>query len=320
MEVEPKNPDTAAYLENHVAQATWKAFVVECKEDYDKLYREIREKRGIAINIIIVDRVQSRDRLYSNERMNVLRREHGFEGYLDETFTAPAPIMQALVNKHNVDKVLVGGEGVLNSLERKDLIEFLSSREANDGRPGKQSSCFFFSYKGDSFKYTNQVSRYSGQIGTNQDNITKAVILRPGVDPNVKKDLARTIEKADECLARLQPVEDAANAIIEEKQKEGQDIYQNGKEAKQTKSDYTQWQGKLENQRAKLQEAEEEADKDNDSEKAKRVAKMKKHVKNSIAMAEQAGELHDQIMKGTRTLTGVKMTDDALNESLRHLV
>ena len=107
---------------------------------------------------------------------------------------------------------------------------------------------------------------------------------------------------------------------FEEKQKEGQDIYQNGKEAKQTKSDYTQWQGKLENQRAKLQEAEEEADKDNDSEKAKRVAKMKKHVKNSIAMAEQAGELHDQIMKGTRTLTGVKMTDDALNESLRHLV
>ena len=123
MEVEPRNPDTAAYLENHVAQATWKAFVVECKEDYDKLYREIREKRGIAINIIIVNRLHSRDRLYSNERMNVLRREHGFEGYLDETFTAPTPIMQALVNKHNVDKVLVGGEGVHNSLERKDLIE-----------------------------------------------------------------------------------------------------------------------------------------------------------------------------------------------------
>ena len=65
----------AAMLENHVDNATWKAFVVECKEDYDLLYREVREKRGISINIIIVDKLESRPRMYSPERMAVLKNE-----------------------------------------------------------------------------------------------------------------------------------------------------------------------------------------------------------------------------------------------------
>lgn len=165
-EVEPADQQTASFLEQHVAQATWKSFVVECKEDYDLLYREVREKRGISINIIIVDRIQDRPRMYSDERMSVLRDEHGFRGYLDECFKAPKHIAQALVNRHSVDYVLVGGEAVQNSIDRKDLIEFLATREAHDGRPGKQSSCFFYTHQNKAFKYNNTVSRYSGQVGT----------------------------------------------------------------------------------------------------------------------------------------------------------
>ena len=36
-------------------------------------------------------------------------------------------------------------------------------------------------------------------------------------------------------------------------------------------------------------------------------------------MAEKAGELYNQIIKSTHTLTGVKMTEDGLQESFRHL-
>lgn len=97
-EVQPQNEETAAYLENHVSRATWLAYVVECKEDYNLLYREIREKRNIPINIITAPngRLVENQRMYSDARMQVLRREHGFECYLDETFTAPEAIMAAL--------------------------------------------------------------------------------------------------------------------------------------------------------------------------------------------------------------------------------
>lgn len=97
-EVQPQNTNSAAYLEQHVSRATWLAFVVECKEDYNLLYREIREKRNIPINIITVanGKLQANKRLYSDEMMELLRKEHGFECYLDETFTAPEAIMAAL--------------------------------------------------------------------------------------------------------------------------------------------------------------------------------------------------------------------------------
>jgi chromosome segregation ATPase len=98
-EVQPKSEAAAAFLEQHVSNASWKAFVVECKEDYDLLYREIRQKRKIPINIITVPvggKLDKVDRPYSKEKFEVLKREHGFEYYLDESFTAPDAIVAAL--------------------------------------------------------------------------------------------------------------------------------------------------------------------------------------------------------------------------------
>jgi chromosome segregation ATPase len=318
-EVQPDNQLTASYLENHVAQATWKSFVVECKEDYDLLYREVREKRGISINIMIINNAKNDapPRMYSNERMTVLKREHGFSGYLDETFTAPDVIMQALISRHNVDKVLVGGEAVHNSLERKDLIEFLSTRESNDNR--KQNSCFFYTYKNASFKYTSQVSRYSGEIGTVTDEISHARILKPGSDPRLKDELLETIRRAESIIAKLVPEVDAIKAVVNEMTAEGQNIAQLFKQAKTTKAEFAHYEMKLKNARDKLAEAQENASRDNDKEKAKKIAKVKKLVENSIGMSENAADLHNQIMKGTTTLTGLKMMDDALSEMLRHL-
>jgi hypothetical protein len=68
--------------------------------------------------------------MYSNEQMNVLKKEHGFLAYLDETFAEPDEIMHALLAGAMSTKSL-GGELV---------IEFLSTRESNDSR--KQSLCF----------------------------------------------------------------------------------------------------------------------------------------------------------------------------------
>ena len=175
MEVLPKNQGASASIEQHVAQATWKSFVVECKEDYDLLYREVRQKRSIPINIIIVDRVQERPRLYSEKKMDVLRKEHGFNGYLDELFTAPGPIMQALKNKHNVDRVLMGGDAVNNSLERKDLLEYLSAKEGSPNQ--KQASCFFYTYKGSTYKYTSHVSRHNGMSYIDSSTLSSLFIV-----------------------------------------------------------------------------------------------------------------------------------------------
>ncbi len=48
---------------------------------------------------------------------------------------------------------------------------------------------------------------------------------------------------------------------------------------------------KLKNARDKLKEAQENASKDNDKEKAKKVAKIKKLVESSIGMSETAADI-----------------------------
>jgi len=217
-EVQPKNHKTASYLEDYVPEVTLKAYVVECNEDCLLLHREVYSKRGIFIKIFVVNdgNYEARSRMYSDERMDVLRREHGFLEYLDETFTAPHPIMQALINKNNVDKVLVGGETVHNSLERKDLLNFLSTREANDRRPGKQGSCFFYTYKGVSIKFMSQASRYTGLIGTTSKDIGPARLLRFGSNPGLMDQFDITIQEADEFIAKLQPVVNATIVKLDE--------------------------------------------------------------------------------------------------------
>lgn len=297
------------------------AFIVECKEDYDLLYREVREKRNVSINIITVEKInyQQVPRMYSDKRMEVLKREHGFVEYLDETFKAPHQIMQALINRHNVDKVLVGGEAVQQSLERKDLLEFLASREANDRRSGLQTSCFFYAYRGGAHKYTNQVSRYSGKIGTDIQDIGPAKLLQPGSDPSQKDKLAETIRRAEELFAELQPQVDEGKEAHARMQSEGQQMSMEFKEAKRTKTDYNQYKMKLANQKDKYEEAKENAAKDTDKEKAKRVAKIKKLTENSLQTSENAAKLHNDIMKNTRMLVGVKMCESVQNDKLQKL-
>eukprot|EP00970_Alexandrium_tamarense_P017675 scaffold10604_cov268-Alexandrium_tamarense.AAC.2 len=322
-EVQPKSEAAAAFLEQHVSNASWKAFVVECKEDYDLLYREIRQKRKIPINIITVPvggKLDKVDRPYSKEKFEVLKREHGFEYYLDESFTAPDAIVAALQLRHSTDKVLVGGSNVQKSIDKKDLMEFLTIREPHDSRSGKMTACFCFTSNGTPWKYTLAPSRYSGEIGTDTAQIPPAKLLRPGTDPSVKDELAATITEAEETIARVKPQLEEGREEINELTEHGQGAGARFKEAKKAKADQKQFAMKLDNQRDKVGEAEENASRDNVREKGKLIAKIKKLVETNITMSETAAKAHNECLKATRTLIGVKMTEDGLVESLRKLV
>ncbi len=129
-------------LEQHVRNAVLNSFVVECMEDYRLLYREVREKNKIPVNIQVVHngKLDPIKRRYSEHKMEVLRREHGVQGYLDEVFNAPDPIMQALINTSNIQSVLIGNDKTTDSLNRRKLMDYLNQRENGQGL---QASCIF---------------------------------------------------------------------------------------------------------------------------------------------------------------------------------
>lgn len=145
-EVSTKDSDTSDFLEQHVKNAVLKSFVVQCKEDYNLLYREVREKLKMRINIQLVEqgKLAPVTRLYSDSMMELLKREHGIQGYLDECFDAPDPVMQALRSTSNVHSVLVGSAKSGESIYNRNLGEILSTRD--DG--SLRAYCVFYPYQG----------------------------------------------------------------------------------------------------------------------------------------------------------------------------
>lgn len=218
-----------------------------------------------------------------------------------------------------MDKVLVGGESVQTSIERKDLVEFLATRERHDSRPGKQSSCFFYTHRGSSWKYTSQASRYTGEIGTDTLQVGQSKICKPGTDPAVKEQLETVIKNAEEAIRRIKPELETLEKENEKLQSLGHSAGQRLKDAKRAKADWAHFKVKLDNQKDKVAEAEDNASKDNVKEKKNLKLKIQKLVDNSITMNENAGKIHNEIMKSTTSLTGLKMSEDGLHESLRKL-
>lgn len=215
--------------------------------------------------------------------------------------------------------MLVGGEGVQNSLERKDLVEYLSSRERNDSRPGKQASCFFYTHRGSSWKYQSQPSRYTGEVGTDASQVPPARIVKPGTDPAIKEQLASSIKTAEEIIERIKPEIESCSAEIQKLNTEGQEQSRKLKGAKNAKQDWQHHKMKLANQKDKLAEAEENASKDNNREKKKLKVKIQKLMDTSIKMTDDAAKAHNEMMKTLGSLTGLKMSEDGLQDSLRKL-
>merc|ERR1711933_637414 len=85
-EISPKSQNAAAFIEQHVPNSALRSFVVEDLDDQRKLYNEVRVKLNIPINIIVVKDgklLQMKERMYSDNKFNILRQQHGVVGYLD---------------------------------------------------------------------------------------------------------------------------------------------------------------------------------------------------------------------------------------------
>jgi|TARA_B110000305_G_C19216457_1_gene528425 hypothetical protein len=87
LEVTCKNQTAAMYIESHLPFSKSTTFVVQCQEDYDFLFKKIRQEKNIPINIdLVTSSSQSGDsqRSYSAQRFSSFKKNFGVVGYLDE--------------------------------------------------------------------------------------------------------------------------------------------------------------------------------------------------------------------------------------------
>ena len=315
-EVEITDKIGAVYLENHVAISTWKQYVVECREDYNLLYREIRDKRKMNVNIHIVPQgkcEESINRLYSDEKMKMLKEQHGVRGYLDELFVAPPAILQALRTQHNVQSCLVGNQKTEASMYQ-GLGKILETRENGDPKPMGYSVYTCTNQK--VFRHTASVSRFSGHNNLNTIELhNSSRILAAGDSAEQIDALNKEIQELRNQLAELDPRLQAAQVEHDSILKASQQVGQRLKDAKQELLAFRSCNEKVNIAERKLAEFKEDATRDNAAEKEKAIRKLKKLIQNSTSILLAAGACHEGLMKSNYAMSAEKMKEHYVSAS-----
>lgn len=308
-EITSRSQETAAYLEQHVANATLKSFIVQCKEDYELLYRSVRERLGIPINISLIDRITPIQRMYSDQKYDTLKREHGVLGYLDETFTAPDVVVQALRNSSSIEKVLVGGKSTQKSVDDKGLLEYLAQPE--DGTNQLKASCIFTTGDGHmAQKYTSGVSRYSQKKTMKVDYVKPAKWLAPGVSDEAKDQAKELFETLNKKFHEIRPQLEQAEANLAEIQRSAQQLREEAKTAREKLKNLERQRLKLSNAERKLKEAEDDLSVDDQEEKNRLTQNLNRRIHHSMQALEAHGESHKKMMRAAVQYAGARLNTE----------
>lgn len=319
-EVATKSKNTAAYLEQHVPNSTLKSFVVQDKQDYDFLYNSIRKGLKLPINLILVEHVPpAGPRMYSDQKMQELKTLHGVSGFMDESFTAPPLVLQALKVNASIDKVLIGSEKTQRSLDTENLRAFLSESETNDGK--LKSYCIFASDGERAYKYTSSISKYSQKENMRVDEVRPAKWLAPGVSEEAKKRVQEELEKCQKRLAELEPQVDKAREDLAKSQADAQEANQRVKEARLLITNLTKMRGRVRNAERKHEDAKAALETDDEEEKKQKLGVLKKRIKHSLLALEAHAQSYKQMMAATVQSSGARLDKElavARERQLRH--
>lgn len=317
VEVSTNSQDVASFLEFHVPKAVLCSFVVETKEDYNMLYEAGRQELKVPINVLLIPRIKEVRRVYSKEKMDNLKRQHGIGGYLDEMFTAPDIVMQALRDHASIDKVLVGDEKTQHSIDHSRLLDLISKSESSSDQQALMGSCVFSSKGDDYFRYTQNISRYSKQLGSRVDQVGKAQLLAKGVDPEVKKQTEQELEAVHCSIAELRPELLKSEQAVADLESETQQATMGLKGAKHALDSWEKFESKLVRQRGKVEEAKAELETDDSKEKNGLVKSLLGRLTHALTAMETHALQQKELLNLTITNAGIAVNKTTISTAER---
>lgn len=313
-EITPSTAEAAAFIEQHVPNATLKAYCVENKEDRDLLYDEIRQKMGIPINILTVRREGRKPRVYSTNKMRELER-YGIHGYLDELFTAPDIVMQAVVESSMIDRVLVGDSNTYSNISAvRDIVS------APEGGAGGALKAFVICCAASSnrtaagvgggsgtnlFKFQGTKSRYANQISLRQDDVLPSRYISPGVDPAELKAAEAQLARAHEDIAALRPRMTEAEENMRTLESALQESHAAMEVATTRLSSHVKFEQKLQNSLRKLREAKEAAASNDNDEKKALAESIMNRLRNAVSALDARSQQISVMVQATADGLGV---------------
>lgn len=309
-EISPDTATAAACFEFHVANKVLFSFVVQCDEDKQLLYNEIRVNQGRRINIIdVAGQSLATTRKYSDAKMRVLKDQHGVVGYLDETFQAPDAVMIAVQKFARVHDVLIGSAETQKSIDERNLKGFLAEPESAFGQSGPQGSCIFvLSDNSDLNRFTQTVSRYSKKISTKEDTVGPPKMLGRGADPAYKQRIEDELKRLHDEIKELRPEFQKTEKEKKDLEMASQDIHLKAQALKDKLKLIKKTKDKVKAAQQKVETCKQDLEVDETEEKrdlAKHFLKRFSHTLNAI---EAHGDQHSVMMKCVGSNAGIEVS------------
>jgi chromosome segregation ATPase len=312
-EINPESAEVASYIEQHVQKSTLKTYCVETIEDRDMLYNEVRVRMNIPINIIVLRREPRRPRLYSNDTMRELQR-YGVEGFLDEMFTAPDIVMQALIEGSLIDRVLFGNR---KAYENMHIIKNIVSQPETGGGNLRAFAVCCPSPDGRLFKFQGNKSRYANQISVRQDDVEPSQFLFPGTDPAALTAAKAELDQAHEEINDLRPQLTDAEANAREKEAAHQESMAASEVAKKRLESLMKIEERYQNALRKLKEAQDAASANDAQEKKALAEAIMSRLCHAISALEGRSQQASVIVRTTAEALGATANKTCLTTSLR---
>ena len=229
---------------------------------------------------------------------------------MDETFTAPQIVVEALKNAAQIHKVLIGTEQTQKSLDDRNLLQFLVDPEAEFGNGRPQSCCIFSTDGQKSFKYTSVISKYSGKPSVRVDDIRPAKFLAPGVSEESKQRVQEELKVITERQREIQPAIEEAHRKKAEIEKEAQECREKFKNARDNVANLQKMINKKKNMEAKIRDNEKDLAVSNEEEKEQKAAELNRRIRYSLQALDAHSDSYKNMMKATIKYSGTRLNKE----------
>ncbi|GMI58927.1 hypothetical protein ScalyP_jg1988 [Parmales sp. scaly parma] len=315
LEVTCKNQTAAMYIESHLPFSKSTTFVVQCQEDYDFLFKKIRQEKNIPINIdLVTSSSQSGDsqRSYSAQRFSSFKKNFGVVGYLDEQIEAPPAVVESL-KMTQFDKVIIGGRATLQAISGNDqFMNELAKREPNHPQANSLQASILM--------YSNNVSRYSGRINMNVKDIPNNTNLYSTGTP--KETISLMENKLADQKQKMNEIsnEDKENNVELEKSERASKKAQDELMAcKAEMSDIRKLKQRIDQQQKKVEELRAQAARDFEADMSKQLRTIQKTLQTSAKELDGSSDKYDALMDNTFKAGLAKMTQEGTDAQSRSL-
>jgi hypothetical protein len=229
---------------------------------------------------------------------------------MSRAFLAPDPIMQALRNEGSVHKVLVGGDKTQESLDHKNLIDFLTQPESGSER--LRAFCIFSSKSQKSYKYTCSISRYSAKPSLRVDDVNQAKFLVGGVNEEKKIQAENDLEIASKKSEALKIQLEEIQQDIDEKIRLHNESKARWEALRSNFQSVQTARNKVERLKSRVEEQESKVSVDNMVEKKHLLKQIMTRMKNAVTAIETHTESNAKQLQATFSNAGIRINESIL--------